>query len=72
MNKKEFNAKDLINAQNRAAQKAKKIIRILGLEDTVARNNKVIQVQPNGVEVVLKESRFKSKKVNKGTFTLET
>jgi hypothetical protein len=70
MNKKDLNATDLINAQNRANQKAKKLIRILGLEDVVARNNKVFQINSDGTEKMLKESRFKSKKVIKGTFKL--
>lgn len=70
MNKKDLTATDLINAQNRANFKAKKLIRILGLEDVVARNNKVFQINSDGSEKMLKESRFKSKKVTKGTFKL--
>lgn len=70
MHKKDINAADLINAQNRVNQKAKKLIRILGLEDVVARNNKVFQINSDGTEKILKESRFKSKKVTKGTFKL--
>jgi hypothetical protein len=70
MKKKDLKASDLINAQNRANQKAKKLIRVLGLEDVVARNNKVFQINSDGTEKVLKESRFKSKKVTKGTFKL--
>ena len=71
MSNKEITAKQLVSAQNRANQKAKKLIRVLGLEDIVVRNNKVIQISPNGTEVILKDSRFKSKKVSKGTFTLK-
>lgn len=71
MSKKEISTKELVSAQNRANLKAKKLIRVLGLEDVVARNNKVIQISPNGTEVTIKESRFKIKKASKGTFTLE-
>ncbi|MEB2778333.1 hypothetical protein SYJ56_23690 [Algoriphagus sp. D3-2-R+10] len=71
MSKKEITAKELIIAQNRANQKAKKLIRVLGLEDIVARNNKIIQISPNGTEVTIKESRFKSKKASKGIFKLQ-
>ncbi|WP_057936037.1 hypothetical protein [Algoriphagus resistens] len=71
MSKKELSTKDLIKAQSRAGQRAKKLIRVLGLEDMVARNNKVIQIKPNGQEVTVKESRFKSKKVQKGTFKIQ-
>jgi hypothetical protein len=70
MNKKDLNASDLKNAQNRATLKAKKLIRVLGLEDVVARNNKVFQINTDGTEKMIKESRFKSKKVTKGTFKL--
>ncbi|SFT41390.1 hypothetical protein SAMN04489724_0650 [Algoriphagus locisalis] len=71
MSNKEISARELINAQNRATQKAKKLIRVLGLEDIVVRNNKVIQISPNGEEATIKESQYKSKKVSKGTFTLK-
>lgn len=70
MNKKDIKVTELMNAQNRANLKAKKLIRILGLEDVVARNNKVFQINFDGTEKMLKESRFKSKKVTKGTFKL--
>lgn len=69
-NKKDIKVTDLIAAQNRVNQKAKRLIRILGLEDVVAKNNKVFQVNSDGTEKLLKESRFKSKKTVKGTFKL--
>jgi hypothetical protein len=70
MSKKDINAAELITAQKNANQKAKKLIRILGLDDVIARNNKVIQVSSDGSEKVIKESRFKSKKGKIGTFKL--
>ncbi len=68
---KEFDAKQLIAAQRKANLKAKKLIRVLGMDDVVVRQNKVIHIRPDGSEHVVKDTQFKSVRTQKGTFTLK-
>lgn len=68
---KEIDAKQLIAAQRKANLKAKKLIRVLGLDDVVVRQNKVIHISPDGSEQIMKDTRFKTVKAQKGTFTLK-
>ncbi len=68
---KEIDAKQLIAAQKKANLKAKKLIRVLGLDDVVVRQNKVIRISPDGSEQVVKEIQHKTVKTQKGTFTLK-
>ncbi len=44
---KEFDAKQLIAAQRKANLKAKKLIRVLGMDDVVVRQNNVIHIRPD-------------------------
>lgn len=68
---KDFKTQALISAQRKANLKAKKLIRVLGLDDVVVRQNKVIQIKPDGTEIALKDSKFVAVKGKKGTFTLK-
>lgn len=71
MSKKDINAAELITAQKNANRESEKIIRVLGLDDMVIRNNKVIKIHPDGSEQVVQDSRFKSVRTNKGTFQIK-
>lgn len=68
---KEIKTHELISAQKKANTNAKKLIRVLGLDDVVVRQNKVIRIKPDGTEIAIKDSRFSTVKGKKGTFTLK-
>lgn len=68
---KEISTSELISIQKKASAKAKKLLRILGLDDVIVRQNKVIRIKPDGTEIAIKESRFSAVKGKKGTFTLK-
>jgi len=68
---KEIQTHELISAQKKANANAKKLIRVLGLDDVVVRQNKVIRIKPDGTEIAIKDSRFSAVKGKKGTFTLK-
>jgi hypothetical protein len=68
---KEISTSELISIQKKASAKAKKLLRVLGLDDVIVRQNKVIRIKPDGTEIAIKESRFSAVKGKKGTFTLK-
>lgn len=68
---KDIKTQALISAQKKANINAKKLIRVLGLDDVVVRQNKVIQIKPDGTEIAIKDSKFVAVKGKKGTFTLK-
>jgi|AntRauMFilla1563_2_1112583.scaffolds.fasta_scaffold14646_1 hypothetical protein len=68
---KEISTSELISIQKKASAKAKKLLRILGLDDVIVRQNKVIRIKPDGTEIAIKDSRFSAVKGKKGTFTLK-
>lgn len=68
---KEIDAKQLIASQRKANLKAKKLIRVLGLDDVVVRQNKVIHISPDGSERVLKDTQFKTVSTKMGIFTFK-
>jgi len=68
---KEISTSELISIQKKASAKAKKLLRILGLDDVIVRQNKVIRIKPDGTEIAIKDSRFFAVKGKKGTFTLK-
>lgn len=72
MKSKELNADQLIKAQQKANKASQKIIRVLGLEDLVVRNNKLIKIHTDGREEVIRESKFKSVKTTSGTFQIKS
>ncbi len=72
MNTKELNAENLIKAQQRANKSSQKMIRVLGLDDLVVRNNKLIKISPDGSEEVVRDSKFKSVKINRGSFQIKS
>ncbi|MBN3582545.1 hypothetical protein JYB64_09095 [Algoriphagus aestuarii] len=71
MNAKELNAEQLIKAQQKANKASQKMIRVLGLEDLVVRNNKLIKIHTDGREEVVRDSKFKSVKINSGIFQIK-
>lgn len=72
MNTKELNADQLIKAQKKANRTSQKMIRVLGLDDLVVRNNKLIKIHSDGTEEVIRDSKFKSVKINSGTFQIKS
>lgn len=72
METKELNSDQLIKAQQKANKNSQKMIRVLGLEDLVVRNNKLIRINPDGTEVIVGDSKFKSVKTNKGVFQIKS
>jgi hypothetical protein len=70
MNSKELNADQLIKAQQKANRISQKLIRVLGLDDLVVRNNKLIKIHSDGSEEVVGDSKFKSVKVNSGKYLI--
>ena len=71
MNAKELNAEQLIKAQHRANRTSQKLIWVLGLEDMVVRNNKLIKIHSDGSEEIVGDSKFKSVKITSGSFQIK-
>ena len=71
MSNKEITVEDLNKLQRKASQNAVKLNKAMGLTYLVVRNNKLIQIDPDGKETVIGKPEFEMKKFNTKKITLK-
>ncbi len=71
MSDKEITVEDLNRLQKKASQNAVKLNKAMGLTYLVVRNNRLIQIEPDGKETVIGKPEFETKKFNKKKITLK-
>jgi hypothetical protein len=71
MSNKEITVEDLNKLQKKASQNVVKLDKAMGLTYLVVRNNKLIQIEPNGKETVIGKPEFGTKKINEKKIALK-
>lgn len=71
MNDKEITVEDLNKLQKKASDNAIKLNKAMGMTYLVVRNNKLIQIEPDGKETIIGKPEFGTKRIEKKQITLK-
>lgn len=71
MSDKEITVEDLNKLQKKASDNAIKLNKAMGMTYLVVRNNKLIQIEPNGKETIIGKPEFGTKRIEKKQITLK-
>lgn len=71
MSDKEITVEDLNKLQKKASNNAIKLNKAMGMTYLEVRNNKLIQIEPNGKETIIGKPEFGTKRIEKKQITLK-
>ncbi|AFL85056.1 hypothetical protein Belba_2502 [Belliella baltica DSM 15883] len=71
MSDKEITVEDLNKLQKKASDNAIKLNKAMGMTYLVVRNNKLIQIEPDGKETIIGKPEFGTKRIEKKQITLK-